>query len=96
MTLPQKESPAEGQGLDLVGSGDLNTIYGSAGENATADVAMCIGRCHSCAAFVPYEPDHGACHRYAPKPNYDRTLFVEWPRVAGNDFCLEYVSKGGE
>lgn len=96
MTWPQKESPAEGQGLDLVGSGDLATIYGSADENATADVAMGFRRCHSCAAFYAYDNGQGECRRYAPRPNYDHTLSVEWPRVVSGDFCLEYVTKGGE
>jgi len=96
MTWPQKESPAEGQGLDHVGSDDLSTIYGSTEEKATADVAVSARECRSCAAFYAYDNGQGECHRYAPKPNHDHTLSVEWPRVLVGDFCLEYVARGGE
>lgn len=97
MTLPQKESPTvAGSGDDYVDAAITQSIYATTATNATADVAMGIGRCHSCAAFYPYDHGRGECHRYAPKPNFDHTLSVEWPLVTNGDFCLEYVSKGGE
>lgn len=94
MTWPQKESPAEGQGLDHVGRGDLKTIYANTEENSTADVAVDVRECRLCAAFFPCDTGRGECHRYAPNPNFDHSLSVQWPSVASHDFCLEYVSKG--
>lgn len=71
------------------------------GSKQFADAAKRVVRiatreCQSCAAFLITETGWGECHRYAPKPNYDHTLSVEWPRISGGDFCLEFVSRGGD
>jgi hypothetical protein len=97
MTLPQKESPAgERRGDDYVDAAITQSIYDKAEAITTADVAVGVRECRSCAAFYAYDNGQGECHRYAPKPNHDHALSVEWPRVLVGDFCLEHVARGGE
>lgn len=92
-----KENPAgEGRGVDHVGSGDLNTIYGSAEENATADVAVGVRECRSCAAFFPYENGQGECRRYAPRPDQRQTMLWHWPQLSAGEFCGEYRARDSE
>lgn len=93
MTWPQKESPAEGQGLDHVGRGDLKTIYANTEENSTADVAMGVRECRSCATFFPYEDGQGECRRYAPRPDQRQTMLWHWPQLSAGDFCGEYRAR---
>lgn len=97
MTWPEIESPAfAGQGDDYFDAAITHSIYDDQTSIATAVENTATRKCRSCAAFFQSDAGRGECHRYAPKPNYDHTLSVEWPRVTSADFCLEFVSRGGD
>ena len=97
MTWPEKESPAfAGQGLDRFSRAITKSKYADQTSNSTAVSPNNALECRFCAAFIPTETGRGECHRYAPKPDFEHTFAVEWPKLTASDFCIEFVARGGE
>lgn len=48
-------------------------------------------RCDTCKYWTANpEAGGGVCHRYAPRPQDQRYITVNWPRTDANDWCGEW------